>query len=56
MFSLSSGRRSQMVAMTGSTATGKNIMGSCSGELKRLVLEVIRAVTLEGSPYLPRGQ
>jgi len=30
----------QMVAMTGSSAVGKKIMASCSGDLKRLVLEL----------------
>lgn len=30
----------QMVAMTGSTATGKRIMASCAADLKRLVLEL----------------
>jgi benzaldehyde dehydrogenase (NAD) len=29
-----------MVAMTGSTATGKKIMNVCSRKLKRLVLEL----------------
>lgn len=29
-----------MVAMTGSSATGRKIMASCSADLKRLVLEL----------------
>ena len=30
----------QMVAMTGSSATGRKIMGACAPDLKRLVLEL----------------